>query len=201
MTDFVRPDPLAAGAAAATAQLAQLAADHHATPEQQLTRARQRQGSLPNDATLHLAAEREISQLEVKVARGDTGLFLSDEQRLDQALGGPIDHLGAEVTAGDQIPVRDYNAAIADDLQLGVPHQLLKAYHSTGKSDDPLGHVAANIWLSRFNSDAEWQARFDRGDLEMRRRHKIASYYIAGKHSGVSPQAEADYRARFSAYP
>jgi hypothetical protein len=198
---FVRPDPLAAAAADATATLAQMAADHHTAPEQQLTRARQRQAMLRNDAELHLEAGREISQLEAKVARGDTpGALLSDQERLDLALGGQLDHLGAEVTAGDQVPVRDFNGAIADDIKLGVPRDLLKAYHSTGKSDDPMGHVAANIWLSRFSSDPEWQLRFDRGDLEMRRRHKIAHYYIAGAHSGVSPQAEADYRARFSAY-
>jgi hypothetical protein len=199
-TQFVRPDPLAAGAAAASEQLAQLARDHAGAPEQQLTRARERKAQLPNHADRHVAADAEIRQLEAKAARGDTGLFLTDEQRLDAALGGPTDHLGAEVTADDQIPVRDFNAAIADDLQLGVPKELIRSYHSTGKSDDPMGHVAANIWLSRFNSDPAWQARFNQGDLEMIRRHRIAHYYIAGKHGGISPQAEADFRARYSAY-
>jgi hypothetical protein len=197
---FVRPDPLAAGAAAASATLAQMAADHHAAPEQELTRARQRQATLPNDASRHLAAQAEIDRLEAKVARDGTGVFLTDEQRLDQALGGPVDHLGVEVTAGDQIPVRDFNGAIADDVALGVPRELLKAYHSTGKSDDPLGHIGANIWLARFNSDPEWQSRFAAGDPELRRRFRVASIYLAGAHTGVSPQNEAAYRARFSAY-
>jgi hypothetical protein len=199
-TDFVRADPLAAGAAAASATLAQMAADHAAAPEQQLTRARERQGSLPNDADRHLAMQREIEALEAKVAHSDTGLFLTDEQRLDRALGGQIDHLGTEVTAGDQIPIRDFNAAIQDDIALGVPRELLKAYHSTGKSNDPMGHIGANIWLSRFNSDAEWQRRFNEGDLEMRRRYRIAHIYLAGAHTGISPEDEAAYRARFSAY-
>jgi hypothetical protein len=199
-TSFVRPDPLAAGAAAATVQLAQLASDHAAAPEQQLALAKQRQALLPNDAARHLAAEAEIAALERQVARGDTGVFLTDEQRLDQALGGPVDHLGSEVTAGDQVPVADYAAAIQDDIKLGVPRELLKAYHSTGKSNDPLGHVGANIWLARFNSDPEWQQRFAAGDPEMRRRFRTASIYLAGAHTGASPQDEAAYRARFSAY-
>jgi hypothetical protein len=197
---YVRADPLAAAASEATAQLAQMAADHHAAPEQQLTRAKERQGSLPNDAARHLAAAAEIAALEARVARGDAGLFLTDEQRLDQALGGPVSFLGAQVTAGDQVSVADYTAAIQDDIKLGVPRELLRSYHSTGKSNDPLGHVGANIWLARFNSDAEWQRRFDAGDPEMRLRHRIAHYYIAGAHEGVSPEDEAAYRARFSAY-
>jgi hypothetical protein len=199
-TDFVRADPLAAGAAAAAETLAKLTADHAAAPAQLLERAKERKAQLPNHADRHVAADAEIRQLEAKAARSDTGLFLTDEQRLDQALGGPVDHLGAEVTAGDQIPVRDYNAAIADDLALGVPRELLRSYHSTGKSDDPMGHVGANIWLTRFQADAEWQRRFNEGDPEMRRRYRIAHIYLAGAHAGISPQQEADYRARFSAY-
>jgi hypothetical protein len=198
-TSFVRPDPLAAGAAAAATQLAQLAGDYNAAPEQQLTRARERKAQLPNHVDRHIAAEREIAALEAK-ARGETGIVLSDAERLDLALGGQVDHLGVEVTAGSQVPVRDFNGAIADDLALGVPRELLRAYHSTGKSDDPLGHVGASIWLSRFNADAEWQRRFAEGDSEIHRRYRIAHYYIAGAHSGGSPQDEAAYRARFSAY-
>jgi hypothetical protein len=200
MTTFVRPDPLAAAGAAATAQLAQMAADHHAAPEQQLTRARQHQATLPNDAARHLAAQADIDRLEAKVARGGTGVALSDEQRLDLALGGPIDHLGVEVTAGDQIPAADYTAAIQNDLALGVPRELLKSYHLTGQSGDAMGHVAADIWLTRFKSDAQWQRRFEEGDPEIRRRYRIAHIYLAGAHDGVSPEDEAAYRARYSAY-
>jgi hypothetical protein len=197
---FVRPDPLAAGAAEAAATLAQMAADHHAAPEQQLTRARERQALLPNDAARHLAAEAEIAALERQVARGDTGVFLTDEQRLDQALGGPVDHLGVEVTAGDQIPAADFSAAIQNDLALGVPRDLLRSYHLTGQSGEAMGHVAADIWLTRFKADAQWQKRFEEGDPEIRRRYRIAHIYLAGAHHGVSAEDEAAYRARFSAY-
>jgi hypothetical protein len=199
-SDFVRPDPLAAGAVDAAATLARMAADHHAAPEQQLARARERKELLPNDAARHLAAEAEITQLERQVARGDTGLYLTDEQRLNAALGGPIDHLGAEVTAGDQIPIADYNSAIQNDLALGVPRPLLRAYHLTGKSDEAMGHVAADIWLTRFKSDAQWQKRFEEGDPEIRRRYRIAHIYLAGAHEGVSAEDEASYRSRYSAY-
>jgi hypothetical protein len=200
-SDFVRADPLAAGAAAAAETLAKMTADHATLPEQQLTRARERKAALPNHVDRHIEAEREIARLESQAARGDTGLFLTDEQRLDQALGGPVSFLGAEVTAGDQIPAADYTKAIQDDVALGVPRELLKSYHATGKSDDPMGHVGANIWLARFNADQEWQRRFAEGDPEMRRRYRVAHIYLAGAHTGFSPQAEADYRARFSAYP
>jgi hypothetical protein len=199
-TSFVKQDPLAAAAAAAAETLAKMAGDYAAEPAQQLTRARERQGSLRNDADQHLAVQREIEALEAKVARGDTSAVLSDEQRLDLALGGKVDFLGAQTTVNQEVHPADFAAVIQDDVALGVPPKLLKAYHSTGKSDDPLGHVGASIWLSRFNSDPEWQRRFEAGDLQMQLRHRIAHYYLAGAHAGISPQQEADYRARFSAY-
>jgi hypothetical protein len=55
--------------------------------------AKQRQALLPNDAARHLAARAEVNGLEAKVARNEAGVVLSDEQRLDQALGGPLDYL------------------------------------------------------------------------------------------------------------
>jgi hypothetical protein len=199
-SDFVRADPLAEASAAASAQLAQLVADHRAAPEQQLTRARERKAQLPNHVDRHIAAEREIAALEAK-ARGETGIVLSDAERLDLALGGQLDHLGAEVTAGSQVPVRDFNAAIQDDLKLGVRPELLRIYHATGKSDDRLGHIGAAIWLERFKSDPELQRRFLVGYPEVRLQYRLAHIYLAGAHEGVSPEDEAAYRARFSAYP
>jgi hypothetical protein len=198
-TDFVKADPLAAGAAAAAETLAKMTADHAAAPAQQLTRARARQGSLPNDVARHLAIEAEIAQLEAK-ARGDTGIVLSDAERLDLALGGQIDHLGAETTVDGQLSMHDLSAAVAADLALGVPRELLKSYHLTGRSGDEMGHVAADIWIARFRADEQWQRRFAEGDPEIRRRYRIAHIYLAGAHTGISPQAEADFRARYSAY-
>jgi hypothetical protein len=182
MTDFVRADPLAAGAAAATATLAQLEADHHAAPEQQLVRARERQALLPNDATRHLAAAAEIAALEAKVAGNEAPSLMSDEQRLDQALGGQIDFLGAEVTAGDQIPTRDFNAAIAADLALGIRPELIRSFYLTGKSGEPDGHIHAATWLRMYENSPEMQRLHREGDPVICRRFRYACIYLAGAH-------------------
>ena len=83
-----------------------------------------------------------------------------------------------------------------DDLALGVREDLVRTFHSTGKTDDPMGHVAAQFWLDMFNSDADMQAKFARGDATMRRRFRAACMYIAGKRGDVDPADEAAYRAR-----
>jgi hypothetical protein len=182
MTDFVRADPLAEASAAASMQLAQLARDHDGTLERQLDLARQRQAVLPNDAGRHLSAEAEIAALEAKIARSQAPALLSDEARLEQALAGEVDHLGAETTVNQQIPQRDFAAAIADDLALGIRPELVRSFYLTGKSGEPDGHVHAATWLRMYENSPEMQRLHREGDPVICRRFRYACIYLAGSH-------------------
>src|SRR5262245_61524145 len=113
-------------------------------------------------------------------------------------MNGQVDHLGIETTVNDQIPARDFTAAIQDDLALGVSPDLVETFHKTGKSNDPMGHVAVRFWLDMFASDADMQRRFNEGDATMRKRFRTACMYIAGKCGDVDPAEEAKYRERLS---
>jgi hypothetical protein len=72
---------------------------------------------------------------------------------------------------------------------------LVRAYHTTGRSNDRMGHVVAKYWLDLLQSDPEMQRKFAAGDPLMRRRFRSASIYLAGKHDGVSAADEAAYAA------
>ena len=85
-----------------------------------------------------------------------------------------------------------------DDLQLGVDPELVRSFHATGKSPDPMGHVAGQFWLDMFKRDPQMQAKFAAGDREVRRRFRAACIYVAGKHGDVDPAEEAKYRARLT---
>jgi hypothetical protein len=179
---YIQPDSLATASAAASVQLAQLARDHNATLERQLDLARQRRALLPNDAGRHLSAEAEIAALEAKIARNQAPVMLTDEQRLDQALEGVIDHDGLEVTTGQQIPQRDFVGAIQDDLALGIRPELVRVYHATGKSDAPDGHIHAATWLRMYENSPEMQRLHREGDPVICRRFRYACIYMAGSH-------------------
>jgi hypothetical protein len=182
---YVQPDPLAGASEAASVQLAQMVRDHNAGDEQQLALARQRQALLPNDAARHLSAQAEIAALEAKIARNQAPAVLTDAERLDRALAGEVDHLGAETTVDQEVRARDFIAAIQDDLALGVRPELVRAYYATGKSDAPDGHVYADIWFEKYAADPEMQRRHREGDREISRQFRCACIYAAGSHEAT----------------
>ena len=183
---FVRPDPLSARAQAATEQTRQLEADYQASPEQQLARAERHAAGLGNDATAQESARAAVARLRVQVDRGASapaaGVYLTDTQRIDNALSGVVDHLGAEVTAGAQVPSRDFSGAIADDLALGIDRELLKTFYETGLSNDPEGHIHAATWFRLYAGSEEMQRLHREGDPLICKRFRLASIYAAGSY-------------------
>jgi hypothetical protein len=194
-------------AADATAQLEQMRADYRQSSAAVVEGLRAELEALDNDPLFlgqelggRHAGHRAIlrSRLAGAEARAATAIreAFSPEARVDNAMAGVTDHAGIEVTVDGQIPSRDFTNVIQDDLALGINPDLVRAFHTTGKSTDPLGHVAAELWLGKFNSTPEWQARLAAGDRLMQQRFRAASMYIAGKHADVDPVREAEHRAQ-----
>jgi hypothetical protein len=203
-------DKIEAEAAAATAQLAQMTADFKASAGSRVEQLRSQLEALDHDPhflnqelTSRSAQSRRSalkSSLAVAEAEAATAIneAFSEERRVELALAGQTDPVGIETTVDGQIPARDFTDAIQADVALGVNQELLKSYHTTGKSHDRLGHVVAKFWLDMYNSDADMQRRYAAGDATMRRRFKEAHYYLAGAHDGVTAAEEAAYRALLS---
>ncbi len=197
-----------AAAAAATAQLAEMKTAYEASPQRQLERDREELARLENDPH-HLnarltneRAQQDIAAIKSRIAVAEAGAeaavaaqVLTDAQRVDLALQGES-FRGPQSTIEGQIPASDFADAIRDDIALGLPASLVRRFHSTGRSDDRLGHVNAKFWLDRFNSDAEMQKKFAAGDAVMRMRFRAAHIYLNGKHPDVSAEEEAAELAR-----
>jgi hypothetical protein len=166
--------------------LAELTKAYRSSPEQQLRRAEERAGAMGNDTAGRVQADLEIARLRKGVERASAdptqAVHQSQGQRISNAIEGVVDHNGAEVAAGSQIPARDFSGQIQDDLALGIRAELTKAFYETGKSDDPEGHNAAAEWFRRYNSNSNWQTRHAADDPEICRWFRTACIYAAGTH-------------------
>jgi len=192
---------IAKTAADATAALQQLTRDFEASPDVRVERLEREIEMLARAEGNGAATRRANVQSELITAKNEQkaqSVVLTDEQRVDLAMAGKVDHNGAQTTVDGQVRAEDFVAAVQDDLALGVRPALVETYHKTGKTDDPMGHVAAEFWMDMFRNDREMQRKFNEGDTTMRRRFRIASMYIAGKRGEVDPAEEARYRARLT---
>jgi hypothetical protein len=111
---------------------------------------------------------------------------LTDEQRITGALEGRTDHLGANVTAGDQVPLGDFHGAVRDIAGHGVAPEAVKSFLATGvvangdSREDQI--AAAEMWKAKFLRDPEMQAKLDAGDPELRKQWDYYGMYAAGPH-------------------
>jgi hypothetical protein len=192
-------DQITKQAADATIKLAELQRAYETSPDMRLERDRAELAKLQSDPYSMDHHRRSIQVLEGRIAAAEAAGSgpSTDAERVDRALTGtPV--TGPSVTFGDQIPEADFSSAVQDDIAAGVNPDLIRTYLSTGKSTDPMGHVAAKWWLDLFERDAGMQRRYQDGDPVMRRRFKTAQYYLAGKHDGADPAAERALAARFT---
>jgi hypothetical protein len=192
-------DQIAKQAADASIQLEQLKAAYASSPEMKLAADRAELNRLQSDPYTLDHHRRSIQVLSDRIAAAEAAGSgpSTDADRVDRALTG-VPVTGPSATFGDQIPEADFSSAVQDDIAAGVKPELIKSYLSTGRSDDPLGHVAAQFWLDLFERDAGMQRRYQDGDPVMRRRFKTAQYYLAGKHEGADPAAERALAARLT---
>jgi hypothetical protein len=202
-------DQIEAAAAAATVTLAKMTADYEAG--RQLERDEAELARLENDPhhqnarlTSEAARQNEAAvkaRIAVAKAVADAAVasqVLSDAQRVDLALKGEV-FSGPQPTTDGQIPASDFASVVAADIALGVPESMVKSFYSTGLSDGRLGHVASELWLERFRSDAEMQREFMAGNPEMQRKFRVATIAIAGKHPNVTAEEERAARAHLIA--
>ena len=178
-------------AAAATIQLAQMTADYQARPEYQLARAQERAAVMGTDIGARMAQDREIARLQKEVDRNQAAaesVYLTDEQRVDNAISGITDHLGAQVTTGDQIPLQDFNRAVADLSLAGVRDEAIASFLKTGQVAGPAGETredqiaAADRWNDRLMRDPEMQKKLLAGDPQTVREFNYFSMYAASVH-------------------
>jgi hypothetical protein len=191
-------DQITKAASDATIQLEQLKAAYASSPEMKIAADRAELNRLQSDPYLLDRSTREIEVLSGRIAAAEAAPVAStDAERVDRVLAGqPV--TGPSVTFNDQIPEADFSSAVQDDVAAGVRPELIKTYLATGKSDDPLGHVAGKFWLDLFDRSPEMQAKLRAGDPVVTRRFKTAQYYVAGKHDGIDPAAERAYAARLT---
>jgi hypothetical protein len=128
-----------------------------------------------------LAAAEAAAETEVKQA-------FSEQKRVELALAGQVDHHGIETTVDGQVPNRDFAKAIGDDVELGIRADIIKSFYADGRSNDPVGHVGAKIWLDAYMRDPELQRLHAAGDRTVTRHFKLAHMYLAGQHENVSPE-------------
>src|SRR5262249_51294178 len=158
-------------------QLAALDADGHFLGQELVSHgARSRRSAL----------QSQLAAAEAEAATENQEAF-NPAQRGDLAVEGKVELPGIGTTGNDPIPPRDFTAAIQDDLQLGVHPELVKSFHATGKSPDPMGHISGQYWLDLFNNDPQMQAKFAAGDREVQRRFRTACMCVAGKHPNIDP--------------
>src|SRR5262249_11083491 len=187
----VQRDALTKQAADATIKLQELERAYRESPEMRLERDRAALEKLQSDAyyldrsLVNAQARREAEVLEgrIRQAEASTPLVpMTDAERVDAALmGDPI--AGPSTSFGQQIPAQDFAGVVQADIALGLRPELVKAFYSTGKSDDPQGHVYAEEWFRIYNSNPEWQRLHREGDPIICMRHKAASMYLAGRHT------------------
>ena len=183
----------------ATAQLTQLTRDFQSSPDHRIEVLEREIAQL--DDSNGAATRRAVLNSHLITAKTEQkaqSVVLTDEQRVDLAMAGKIDHVGAQTTVDGQIRNDDFADAVQSDLKLGVRPGLVEAYHKTGLSDDPMGHVAAEFWMDLYRNDKEMQRKVDAGDPVMLQRMAAAKYYIAGKHPNADPAEEARYGARLT---
>jgi len=151
---------IAKQSADATAQLAQMTKDYQSSAGARVEQLRAQLAALDADGHF-LGAElvshgarsqRSALQSQLAAAEAEAATEIqqafSPVQRVDLAIEGKVDLLGIETTVNDQIPARDFTAAVQDDLQLGLREDLVRTFHATGKTDDPMGHVAAQSTMT-----------------------------------------------------
>src|SRR6266850_563921 len=160
----------AASKAKADADMAALVAAHRDAPEQRIQRDRNELERLQSDPHTLARSQREIDVLKGRISQAEAGAdaavasrVLSDAQRVDLALKGET-FRGPQSSTENQIFASDFADAIQSDLAAGVRPELVKSFYATGRSNDRLGHVAAQMWLDRFSTDAELQQKFANGD-------------------------------------
>jgi len=187
----VQRDALTRQAADATIKLQELERAYRESPEMRLERDRASLEILQSDphyldrslVNAQVGREAEVLEGRIRQAEASTTLVpMTDAERVDAALmGDPI--VGPSTSYGQQIPARDFADAIQADIALGLRPELVRTFYATGKSDDPQGHIYAEEWFRRYNASPEMQ-RLDReGDPTIRRQHKAATYYLAGRHT------------------
>jgi hypothetical protein len=137
---------LAKQSADATATLQQLTRDFQSSPDYRVEQLEREIEMLARTEGNGAAVRRASLQSELITAKTEQkaqSVVLTDEQRVDLAMAGKIDHVGAQTTSGQpdnpQLPVEDFVAAVQDDLQLGIRPELVRTFHATGKTDDPNG--------------------------------------------------------------
>jgi hypothetical protein len=195
-------------AADATAALNQMVADFKSSPDYRIEQLQREIAQLAACDSNGAASRRAVLQSQLITAETEQksqAVVLTDEQRIDLAMAGKIDHVGAQTTSGQpdnpQLPVEDFVSAVQDDLALGIRPELVKAFHATGKSGDPLGHVAGQYWLDQLASDKDMQARLAAGDSVMKRRFRAACIYVSGRCGDATAEEEAAYRNWLAASP
>jgi hypothetical protein len=187
---FIRPDPLAASAAAATEQLAQLQVDYLKSPTGQAETARaqlMRVASDPNKLAEARALQATIDRAE-KQAQAEP-VALSDEARLNLAIEGIVER-GPELTWGSQISSRDLTAAVQDDLELGLREELIRNFYATGRSGGPDSRETeiklAEEWKERLLADPEMQRRLFAKDPEIMKQFRAYGMYAASREEAAA---------------
>src|SRR5262245_60864696 len=110
---------IAKTAADATATLQQLTRDFQSSPDHRievLEREIAQLGDSNGAATRRAVLESNL--ITAKNEQKAQSVALTDEQRVDLAMKGEVDHVGAQTTVDGQIPAKDFVGAIQDDLQL-----------------------------------------------------------------------------------
>ena len=106
----------------------------------------------------------------------------TDPQRLAQMASGRALDMANENTVGNQLSNRDFASAVVDLLE-DARSDLVLHYLEHGKSNDPMGPEAAQMWFDKLEHDPEMQQRLLRGDPEIRRQLKRAAM-----HKGAGPE-------------
>jgi hypothetical protein len=184
----------AADKAAGDAAMAKLVREYRETPGFRVDQLRAKLA-----ACTDFTPERDRAALQASLAVAEAELTtsvqeaFSEQSRVENALAGKVDHPGIEVTTDGQIPSRDFTAAIQSDVELGIRSEMIKSFYATGKSTDPMGHKAAEIWIAAYKSDPEMQRLHVAGDRVITRQFKLAHMYLAGAHGTATPEQERAY--------
>jgi hypothetical protein len=167
-----------------------LLAEHREGDAALLERDRQALDRLRNDpyhlnrmAAGSAAAAAEERAITARIAVAESRIPKTEAQRIDAVLAGQVDPAAPEVTYGSQIALADLAAGYNDLLEKGLRSDLLKAFETTGRGDDPKGREEeirrAAEWEQKLMSDAEMQRRFFAKDAEVMAQFAAFGIYAA----------------------
>jgi hypothetical protein len=174
--------------------MAQLQADYHASPDVRAARGREHLSRLQSDP-YHLnkkiggstgaANEEAVIAAQVRQFEAEAQAAAeaaSEEHRLANAFAGIVDQSGIETTVNQQIPARDFTAAVGDILERGSRPETLKHYLRTGAGGGSAEGrefeiAAAEQWRAKLMNDPEFQRKFLAGDAEVMKQFDAYAQY------------------------